>query len=180
MFGSGDDPRGRFGRDALAWADALHNLARYLTGNDADADDLVQEAYARAMGSAGSFRAGSNLKAWLFRILRNAWLDHERRRGNDPAKPGGGLLEADPPDESAELLRDDLELTWLRRLVAADIEAALRQLGEEARTVILLDLEGLRDVEIAEVMACSVGTVKSRLSRARVTLRRELRAYRGR
>jgi RNA polymerase sigma-70 factor (ECF subfamily) len=180
MFGSGDDPRARFGRDALAWADALHNLARYLTRSDADADDLVQEAYARAMASAGRFRAGSNLKAWLFRILRNAWLDHERRRGSDPAQPGSGLLEADAPDESAELLRDDLELTWLRRLVAADIEAALRQLGEEARTVILLDLEDLRDEEIAEVMGCSAGTVKSRLSRARATLRRELRAYRGR
>src|ERR1700682_5065315 len=138
MFGSGDDPRARFGRDALAWADALHNLARYLTRSDADADDLVQEAYARAMASAGRFRAGSNLKAWLFRILRNAWLDHERRRGNDPAQPGSGLLDADAPDESVELLRDDLELTWLRRLVAADIEDALRKLSEEARTVILL------------------------------------------
>lgn len=180
MFGSGDDPRARFGRDALAWVDALHNLARYLTRSDADADDLVQEAYARAMASAGRFRAGSNLKAWLFRILRNAWLDHERRRGNDPAQPGSGLLEADAPDESAELLRDDLELTWLRRLVAADIEDALRKLSEEARTVILLDLEDLRDEEIAEVMGCSAGTVKSRLSRARATLRRELRAYRGR
>ena len=102
--------------EALAYVDALHNLARHLTGNQADAEDLVQETYARA------------LKA-------------------------------------------------LRKVVAEYIEAALMTLSEEARTVILLDLEGLTEVQVSDVLGCPVGTGKSRLSRARAVLRLKLRDY---
>lgn len=170
--------RGELGPDALAYADTLYNLARYLAGNSADAEDLVQETYARAFGAARQFTPGTNLKAWLFRILRNTYLSQYRRRRNSPVV--GGLDTVDPGALAApheEWLRDDLELDRLRKLVAGEIEQALLTLTEDARTVILLDLEDLSEAEIAEVLGCAVGTVKSRLARARATLRQRLQDY---
>ena len=167
----------RLGREALAYADTLHNLARYLTGSAIDAEDLVQETYARALRGAAGFTPGTNLKAWLFRILRNTYVDLYRRRRNDPTI--GGLDTVDPGVQAANesWLRDDVELDRLRKLVADDIERAMLSLSEEARTVILLDLEGLTEVEVAAVIGCAVGTVKSRLSRARAALRERLKDY---
>lgn len=172
------DERGRdeVARLAPAQADALYNFARWLVGDATDAEDLVQETYVRALGSAGQFEPGTNLKAWLFRILRNAHLDRRRRRQNDPTVLRDDFDEA--PDHERGLLRDDIELDRLRALVAEEIEAALRLLSEDFRSVILLDLEGMTEVEIANVMGCAVGTVKSRLSRARAELRERLREYR--
>ena len=166
----------RLGREALAYADTLHNLARYLTGNPVDAEDLVQETYARALRGAARFTEGTNLKAWLFRILRNTYVDIYRRRRNDPTI--GGLDTVDPAVQAEPAwLLDDVELDRLRKLVAEDIERAMLSLSEDARTVILLDLEGLTEVEVATVLGCAVGTVKSRLSRARAALRQRLADY---
>jgi RNA polymerase sigma-70 factor (ECF subfamily) len=164
----------RLGQDALAYADTLHNLARYLTGSAIDAEDLVQETYARALRGAAGFTPGTNLKAWLFRILRNTYVDVYRRRRNDPTV--GGLDTVDPHTSDAAG-RDDVELDQLRKLMAEDIERAMLTLSEEARTVILLDLEGLTEAEVAAVIGCAVGTVKSRLSRARAALRQRLADY---
>src|SRR5512138_186853 len=165
-------------REALAYADALHNLARYLTGSETDADDLVQDTYARALAAAAQFTPGTNLKAWLFRILRNAFVSQYRRQRRDPIV--GGLDTVDPAKQGTTQdgwLRDDADLDRLRKVVAADIERALLSLSEDARMVILLDLEGHTEREVAEIVGCAVGTVKSRLARARAALRERLRDY---
>lgn len=161
------------GREALAYADALYNHARHLTRNDADADELVQETYLRALAGAHTFVAG-NLKAWLFRIQQNTFIDLCRRGRHQPV-----LGELDVVDGEADVapLRDDLELERLRRLVASDIEAALAALSDDARAIVLLDVEGFTEVEVAEVLGCALGTVKSRLSRARALLRERLKDY---
>jgi len=155
----------------------LFRLAYHLTGNQADAEDLVQDTYARAFGASSRFEEGSNLRAWLFRILRNVHIDHYRRARSSPLS--GSF---DDEDEAAaalpqELLRDDQELERLRSVVAEDIEAALLTLSPDARTVVLLELEGLTESELASVLGCAVGTVKSRLQRARQALRLRLKDY---
>ena len=169
---------GTLGQEALAYADVLHNLARYLTGNDTDADDLVQETYARALQAAGQFTPGTNLKAWLFRILRNTFISRYRRSRNNPVVSGFETVASTVAAEEPWFL-DDVELDRLRKVVGAEIEAALMALSEDARTVVLLDLDGLTDQEMADVMGCAPGTVKSRLARARAALRRSLRDYAG-
>src|SRR5262245_2053652 len=176
--GSQDDRGASIGREALAYADAMYSLARHLTGNGADAEDLVQETYARALRAASQFEPGSNLKAWLFRILRNTWLSSVRRRRADPTV--GGLDAAAPAAErrvAASWRQEDAELDRLRKIVAEDIDHALKRLSDDARMVILLDLEGLTENEVAGILACPVGTVKSRLARARQALRQLLQDY---
>ena len=103
-------------REALAYVDALHNLARYLTRNETDAEDLVQETYARALRAEHQFTPGTNLKAWLFRILRNTFLSLYRRQRHNPTV--GGLDTVDVYSQGAAdaaWLRDDFELDRLRR-----------------------------------------------------------------
>ena len=163
------------GAEALAHADRLYNLGRRLTGNDADAEELVQETYVRALAGARTF-TGGNLKAWLFKILRNTFVDLRRRSRAVPVPGIDDLADAATGDD-VELLRDDLELERLRRLVGQEIEAALAALSDEARTIVLLDVEGFSESEVADVLGCPVGTVKSRLSRARALLRQRLRDY---
>jgi RNA polymerase sigma-70 factor, ECF subfamily len=168
----------KLGDEALAYADALYNLARYLTGNVTDAEDLVQETYTRALRAASHFTPGTNLKAWLFRILRNAFISIYRRQRNSPIE--GGLDTVTPVHQDAasiDWLHGDRELDRLRSVVGEELERALMKLSEDARAVILLDLDGLSEREIADVMSCAIGTVKSRRFRARAELRRLLPDY---
>jgi RNA polymerase sigma-70 factor (ECF subfamily) len=160
--------------EMLAYADTLFNLARHLTGSDPDGEDLVQETFVRAVAARHSFHGG-NLKAWLFRILRNAFIDQFRRAKNGPVTVGLDGVEEQPHARAT----DELELAQSRLVVGGEIAAALASLSDSAREVVLLDLEGLTEVEVAGVLGCAVGTVKSRLSRARATLREKLAAQRS-
>lgn len=171
-------PATTLGREALAYVDTLYNLARYLAGNQADAEDLVQETYARALKAADQFTPGTNLKAWLFRILRNTFFSQYRRQRHNPTVGGLDTVDASAQGPAQEeWLRDDIDLDRLRNIVGEDIEKALMSLSEEARSVILLDLEGQTETEVAAILGCAVGTVKSRLARARAALRQRLKDY---
>lgn len=165
--------RGRLAREALEHLDALYDHGRYLTRNAAEAEDLVQETYARVLGAAATF-AGGNLKAWLFRIQRNAFVDQRRR--TRPMAPSFDPGTLDTLDGAPAPAGED-ELAQLRRVTATDIEAALFSLSDEARAIVLLDLEGFTETEVADILSCAVGTVKSRLSRARAALREKLKDY---
>jgi RNA polymerase sigma-70 factor, ECF subfamily len=159
---------------ALEHVDALYRLARRLTTSSAMADDLIQETYARALGAAQSFEPGTNLRAWLFRILRNAHIDAQRRLQSSPVDMG---LNEEASSETVDPLRGDGELDLLKRIVSSDIERALQRLAPDARTIILLELEGFTESELSDVLGCALGTIKSRLARARATLRKHLCDY---
>jgi RNA polymerase sigma-70 factor (ECF subfamily) len=165
-----------FPERVLSHLHALHGFAFRLSQSAAEAEDLVQDTFTRALAAAEQFRPGSNLRAWLFRILRNAYIDGRRRDRRAPLSADGRVPEPSS-DVATELLRGDIEIDCLRRLVAEQIEAALFALSDEARSVILLDLEGFSEQEVADVMGCAPGTVKSRLARARAALRVKLAEY---
>lgn len=167
------DP-GRLAREAIEHLDALYDHGRYLTRNAAEAEDLVQETYARALGAAATF-TGGNLKAWLFRIQRNTFIDQRRRKR--PSLPG---FDPDTLDqlEAPTAPWGEADAAQLRRVTAAEIEAALFAVTDEARAIVLLDLEGFTETEMADILGCALGTVKSRLSRARAVLRDKLKDHR--
>jgi RNA polymerase sigma-70 factor (ECF subfamily) len=174
MPGRDSDGRAaRLVREALAYADGLHNLAYHLSQNAAQAEDLVQETYARALGAATQFEEGSNLRAWLYRILRNTFIDLYRREHR--ARTDGGLDTV--VDDRAPVLDERAEPGQMRAVVGREIEQAMMALTDDARMAVLLDIEGWNEGEIAECLGCAVGTVKSRLFRARAALRERLRDH---
>ncbi len=162
----------------LEHIDALYRFALRLTRHPEEAEDLVQETYSRATANRAQFQDGTNARGWLFRILRNAFIDRQRRARRNPIDRDVDVEEASlEAAGEREPVRGDHELDRLRGLVAADIEAALARLSVDARTIVLLDLEGLSEIEIAGVLDCPKGTVKSRLARARAALRAHLQDY---
>jgi RNA polymerase sigma-70 factor (ECF subfamily) len=175
---NGAPPDPLFSAEALRHADALHHFAWYLCRDAVTAEDLVQETFARCFSARSRFTPGTNLKAFLFRILRNAFIDGRRRSRNNPVQRALDAEDVSDEDLSHDSkLRGDIEIDRLRGLVAEDIEAALKQLSPDARLAVLMDLEGFSEAEMASVLGCPAGTVKSRLSRARRVLRERLKDY---
>jgi RNA polymerase sigma-70 factor (ECF subfamily) len=164
---------GEFERQALAHLDALYNFAVYLTRNPPEADDLVQETYLRAFRFSDRFTPGTHLRAWMFQILRNTFLTFYRLRARESALADDGVADWDAP-----MFHDAPEDSSSTMEAHTDLERALGRLPEEFRTVLLLaEVEGLPLEEVARVMECPVGTVKSRIFRAKERLRALLRDY---
>jgi RNA polymerase sigma-70 factor (ECF subfamily) len=160
-------------RQALQHIDALYNYAVYLTRKPAEAEDLVQETFLRALRFSHRFQPGTHLRAWLFKILRNTFLTFYRLREREAP-----LAEDGVPDWDAPMFHEAPEDDAGVLEVHTDLERALLRLPEEFRTVLLLaEVEGMALDEVAQVMACPVGTVKSRIFRAKERLRTILKDY---
>jgi RNA polymerase sigma-70 factor (ECF subfamily) len=167
-----------FETQVLSHLDALYAVACRLTKSPLDAEDLVQDALVKAMRARDQYQPGTNLKAWLFKILTNTFINKYRRGGLERVVLDGP--DADPLADgwvsaaSMRALRDP-ETQALRPLVAQEINRALDDLPEEFRlAVVLSDVEELSYKEIAEAMDCPVGTVMSRLHRGRRLLQKRL------
>ena len=168
---------GVWAEDVLrAYAASLYPAALRMTGNPPDADDLVQETFAKALAASEQFRPGTNLNAWLRRIMLNTFISGYRKRRAEPQlvtadTTGTQLLSAQSHDGSAE---DQV----VRRLLDANLTAALRALPDRQRMVVYLaDLEGLGYRQICILTGIPLGSVKSSLHRARSRLRAELGSY---
>jgi RNA polymerase sigma-70 factor, ECF subfamily len=160
--------------EALAYARQLHAKAARMTRNPADAEDLVQETYARAYASFHQFSEGTNLRAWLNRILTNAFISGYRKRRREPALPSAGIEDwqlAQVQSHTSSGMRSAEDLA-LDHMPDASLTAAFERLPDEFRVAVYLaDVEGFGYREIAGIMRCPVGTVMSRLHRGRGRLR---------
>lgn len=174
-----DDDKKRFQEDALPLLDSLYAGALRMTRNPSDAEDLVQETMLRAYRSFDRFEAGTNLKAWLFRIMTNAYINTYRKRQREPQKVSQDevadfdlyqqLKDHDPQWEATP------ENIVLDSLVDSDIIRAIDELPEQFRlAVVLSDIEGFSYAEMAEIMDVPMGTVMSRLHRGRKALQKRL------
>jgi RNA polymerase sigma-70 factor (ECF subfamily) len=158
-----------FSQAALAHIDALYGYAMTLTRDSAEAEDLVQETYLRASRASNQPEPNSNLKAWLFVIMRNAWLNQLRHNQSGPR-----FVELETNDQ-AEDARGNPHVVYLRKLEREQVRAAIEKLPEAYREIVVLrDIEGFTYQEIAMVLECPAGTVMSRLGRARAKLRDSL------
>jgi RNA polymerase sigma-70 factor, ECF subfamily len=175
-----EDPalRERFERDVLPMLPSLYGAALRMTRNPADAEDLLQETYLRAFRGFASFREGTNLKAWLYRILTNSFINTYRKRQREPQTVEG----PDDIDEwylfdrlGAQNVEGSAEDQVLDQIPDEGVKRALESLPENFRLPVLLaDVEGFSYKEIAEIMGTPIGTVMSRLHRGRKALEKAL------
>ena len=176
-----DDLESRFERDALVFLDSLYGAALRMTRNPADAEDLVQETYLKAFAAFHQFQEGTNLKAWLFRILTNSYINTYRRKQREPHFTGTDDLDDWQMVKTQAYATGQLrsaEAEALDRLPDSEVKRALQELPPEFRmAVYYADVEGFPYKDIAEMMETPIGTVMSRLHRGRKMLRALLEDY---
>jgi len=176
-----EERRARFERDALPYLDQLYAAAMRMTRNPADAEDLVQETFVKAFAAFHQFQEGTNLKAWLYRILTNSFINTYRKKQRQPQQSNSENIEdwqlhAAESHTSTGLRSAEMEA--LDHLPDSDVKDALQSLPEDFRlAVYLADVEGFAYKEIAEIMDTPIGTVMSRLHRGRKQLQVQLADY---
>lgn len=176
---SSDEKEKIFDKEFLPYIDSMYNFAYRLTLDEDDAKDLVQDTYLKAFRFIESFQQGTNAKAWLFRILKNSFINDFRKKSKEPSKVDYQEVEAyynsDDVDKS---ITTDLRVDALQDMIGDEISNALNSLDIDFRTVIILcDLEGFKYDEMAKILDIPIGTVRSRLHRARNLLKEKLSVY---
>ena len=174
-----DDRKARFEREALPHLDAMYAVATRLTGGQRDAEDLVQDAMLRAFRFYDKYTEGTNVKAWLLKVMTNIFLNKVKKVSGKPALVEFETVEeflGEAEQESSAELSSSSE--GFKEVLDQDVARALDELPTEYRTPVLLSaVEGMSYRDIAEAIGCPVGTVMSRLYRGRKMLERSLRAY---
>ena len=177
---SATDRNDRFERDALVFMDQLYSAALRYTKNPEDARDLVQDTYLKAFNSFHQFEEGTNLRAWLYRVLTTTFINTYRKDQRRPQLASGELEDwqlAEAQSHTSDLGKS-AEVEALENLPDSDIKRALQEIPEEFRiAVYLADVEGFSYKEIAEIVEVPAGTVMSRLHRGRKLLREKLADY---
>ncbi|PKL83813.1 MAG: RNA polymerase subunit sigma [Ignavibacteriae bacterium HGW-Ignavibacteriae-3] len=168
-----------FENEAVPHMDAVYNFALRMTGDEDDADDLVQETFMKAFRFFDKFERGTNCKAWLFRILKNSFINDYRKQKKEPDKVDYDDIQNFYENiKSNEVDSRHYEMDAFSNLLDDDISKAITELPEDFRTVIILnDIEGFTYEEIADFVDIPVGTVRSRLHRARKMLYVQLYDY---
>jgi RNA polymerase sigma factor (sigma-70 family) len=169
-----------FDKEFLPHMDAMYNFAFRLTNDEDDANDLLQDTFLKAFRFISSFEKGTNAKAWLFRILKNSFINDYRKKSKEPSKVDYQEVETTyNSDEDAEVTNTtDLRVEALQDMIGDEIANALNGIPVDFRTVIILcDVEGFTYEEMAKILDIPIGTVRSRLHRARTLLKEKLKVY---
>ena len=168
-----------FEQELLPHADALYNFAYHLTYHEEDANDLVQETFMKAFRFIHSFDSGTNAKAWLFKILKNGFINDYRKKKKEPQKVDfEDVIAYQDADDESGVVGYNLGEDVFDGMLGDEITIALNRLPIDFKTVILLcDIEGFSYEEIAKIIDIPIGTVRSRLHRARNMLKESLKEY---
>lgn len=168
-----------FNQEFMPHINSMYNFAYRLTLDGDDAKDLLQDTYLKAFRFIDSFQQGTNAKAWLFRILKNSFINDYRKKSKEPSKVDYQEVETFYNSEDVDRqITPDLRVEALQDMIGDEISIALNSLDVDFRTVIILcDLEGFKYEEMAKILDIPIGTVRSRLHRARNLLKDKLSEY---
>jgi RNA polymerase sigma factor (sigma-70 family) len=176
---SEDEKQSIFNQEFMPHINSMYNFAYRLTLDPDDAKDLLQDTYLKAFRFLDSFQQGTNAKAWLFRILKNSFINDYRKKSKEPSKVDYQEVETFYNSEDVDRqITPDLRVEALQDMIGDEISTALNALDVDFRTVIILcDLEGFKYEEMAKILDIPIGTVRSRLHRARNLLKEKLSEY---